>query len=223
MRVYIENNGLGGYRMIVLERLRRVILVCGLAAVLGGCTHNLVETVREGETPNNWRYDAFLLVGIGGEADGEVLGETVHPIDGTLSKTAYFDFSEYDPNNPRFVPTCWSLTWNHSGFSVPLKENKKKAYELFKVPADTYGFSDGHYSRFERGKVTYIGDYVPAGRQKCGDPLWDSRGGCAKVIRINNPQPAREILNRYGLPTEALVTSEDRFGDRLVKRVICSP
>lgn len=97
----------------------RLAVSCSLIFTLLGCVHNPAEVVREGNPPSFWWSNAYLLVGVGGNADGEA-PERVSHLWQIYQDARGFSFSEYDPAHPTGDPSCMSVTWSEGGFNVPL-------------------------------------------------------------------------------------------------------
>lgn len=210
--------------MAALRMSAQRLIVCALILLLQGCAHNLVKQVPEGQTPPFWRSSAYLLVGIGGDASGENLAEVSPLAHQPGSNVVYIGFSEYDPQHPKDGPSCSSLTWNMGMIPVPAKENSERHYALFQVPPGYYGFFDDRYSWFERGKVTYVGDYVFSGLKKdCSSYEKRFREQCARIVRKTDAKSAREAWKIYGIQEDAMAVADTKFAKSPVRMLTCSP
>lgn len=210
---------MGGVRLFA-----QLTSACGMMFLLQGCAHNLVKQVPEGHTPSFSQSNAYLLVGLGGNAGGEDLAEVPRLIYQPGKDSVYVGFSEYDPQHPEDGPSCASLTWNMGTFPVPTKENDERRYALFQLPPGYYGFSDDRYSWFERGRITYVGDYVFSGSKKeC--PFYDKKfpEQCARIFRKTDAEAARKVLKSFGVPEGIMVVADKKFAKSPVKMLTCSP
>ncbi|NUB23862.1 hypothetical protein [Azospirillum brasilense] len=202
----------------------RLAVSCSLTFAFLGCAHNLVEKVPEGKAPSFWWSNAYLLVGLGGAARGETLGEVSNLIRGLNRNAVEVGFSEYDPTQPTTHPSCASLTWSMGMLQVPLAEHADKKYVLYKLPQGHYGFSEGYYAWFERGKVTYVGDYAFAGYKRgCSFSDLMPPQTCPRIVRTTNPQLAKAVLKQYGIPEDSMVIAQEKRGENLFKLITCSP
>ncbi|CCC97124.1 hypothetical protein [Azospirillum baldaniorum] len=196
---------------------------CALIFMVSGCAHNLAERVEEGSAASLMSFNAFLLVGIGGEAPGDVLGEASGLIY-VSSNAVEIGFSEYDPLKKKANPDCASLTWTHGNFRIPLQNQQNEKYIIYRLPEGYYGFSDGYYVWLQRGKVTYVGDYkFLRFSEDCPQFHESNTRLFPKIVRIRRLDAAKNALKKYDLPEDSMVTANERVGENLYKFAICSP